>query len=124
MQVMRGYSRAMARFSRAPAWFAILAIAVQASWPLLAQARPRALNALDSVCSAEKGAPSGHHESPTPDHCKLCATSFERPLSAVVSPFFALFDAARTHEAVYSDVALAGLRCTAISGSPRAPPVS
>jgi hypothetical protein len=67
-------------------WLAILAIALQALWPLLAQAKPRSVT-LVPICTVggethyvelETGAPAPHEE-----HCKACPVGAAALASAV-----------------------------------------
>jgi hypothetical protein len=99
---------------RIPAWLAILAIALQASWPLLSQAKPDNPGFLVPLCSIDgvthyveipAGKPPVEQRSATFDeHCKLCVFGAERmawlpplarPLQVPLAPL-----AARTHEPV------------------------
>ncbi len=67
--------------SRIAAWLALAGIALNASWPLLANARPSAPALPSEVCSATGQKHTG--ESPfgkgaRPSHCTLCPYSAER----------------------------------------------
>lgn len=74
-------------------WLAILAIALQALWPLLAQAKPRSVT-LVPICTVggethymelETGGSAPSHE----DHCKACpvgAAALASAVSAFVLP--------------------------------------
>ena len=67
--------------NRIAAWLALAGIALNASWPLLANARPNAPALPSEVCSAtgQKHAgesPLGKTDRPT--HCTLCPYSAER----------------------------------------------
>ncbi len=67
--------------NRIAAWLALAGIALNASWPLLANARPNAPALPSEVCSATGQKHSG--ESPfgkgaRPSHCTLCPYSAER----------------------------------------------
>ena len=70
-----------AHHSRIAAWLALAGIALNASWPLLANARTSAPALLSEVCSATGQKHSG--ESPLskgarPSHCALCPFNSER----------------------------------------------
>jgi Protein of unknown function (DUF2946) len=75
----------MSRTSRSfPAWIAILAMALNALWPLIAQAKPVQAAALHEICTAEglqvvPAAPedrsSGTKLSP---HCAFCSLGADR----------------------------------------------
>ena len=67
--------------NRIAAWLALAGIALNASWPLLANARPSVPALPSEVCSATGQKHSG--ESPfgkgaPPSHCALCPYSAER----------------------------------------------
>lgn len=74
-------------------WLAILAIALQALWPLIAQAKPRSVT-LVPICTVagethymelETGSGNASHE----DHCKACpvgAAALASRASALVAP--------------------------------------
>ena len=80
--------------TRFPAWLAILAIALQALWPLLAQARPSAPRHLVPLCSVGgvvrsvelPGArpPLEQRSAAFHGHCGLCVPGAER--SAALPP--------------------------------------
>jgi hypothetical protein len=67
--------------SRIAAWVALAGIALNASWPLLANAAPRVPALPSEICSATGQKHAG--ESPLgktdqPSHCKLCPYSADR----------------------------------------------
>jgi len=67
--------------SRIAAWLALAGMALNASWPLLANARPNAAALPSEVCSATGQKHTG--ESPLskgaqPSHCTLCPFNAER----------------------------------------------
>jgi hypothetical protein len=75
-----------------PAWLAILAISLQAAWPLVAQAKPRQPGHLVPLCTVDGvthyveipggKAPLEQRSATFHEHCKLCAFGAER-LAAV-----------------------------------------
>src|SRR5476651_417720 len=70
------------RRNRLAAWLAVLAMALQAFWPLLAQARPRIAGELVPVCTVEGvthylelpagKSPLDERSASHGEHCKLC----------------------------------------------------
>jgi hypothetical protein len=74
-----------------PAWLAILAIALQAAWPLVSQAKPREAGHLVPLCSIDgvthyveipAGKPPVEQRSAIfHEHCKLCVFGVERVAS-------------------------------------------
>jgi len=77
--------------NRIAAWLALAGIALNASWPLLANARPNTLALPSEVCSATGLKHSG--ESPLkgaqPSHCALCPFNAERgPAISGAAPAF------------------------------------
>ncbi|MGD9952232.1 MAG: DUF2946 family protein [Burkholderiales bacterium] len=79
-----------------PAWLAMLAIALQALWPLLSQARPAQAGLPVALCGV--GAESHAVEIPGPplpverrtatfhEHCKLCVSGAERLVALPPAP--------------------------------------
>ena len=66
--------------SRITAWLALAGIALNASWPLLASARPNAPALPSEVCSAtgQKHAGESPLKGAQPSHCALCPFNAER----------------------------------------------
>lgn len=106
---------------RLAGWLAILAMALQALWPLIAQARPATLV---SVCSAggvthQIELPDG--DSPRAGHCPLCVIGAPPALASAPAPALRLPPAA----AAPRDRAFAVvLEAHPTPGQPRAPPLS
>jgi hypothetical protein len=83
-----------------PAWLAILAIALQALWPLLAQARPAAPGYVLPLCSIDgvthyveiPGAtpPLEQRSATLHEHCPLCVFGVERLAPLPPAPLPAL----------------------------------
>lgn len=78
----------MIRRRSLPAWLAIIAMALQALWPLLAQAKPFDPLQAAAVCSAAGTvAPSGGdvpaEGGPAHEHCRLCVSGSAKPLLAM-----------------------------------------
>ncbi len=110
-------------------YVAVLAIALQALWPLLAQAKPK--NAvLVPVCTVQgvthyielpsNGTPVEEHAASQHDHCSFCSFGGER---AALTPFLPPVLAARIDETAPRHVAVSEPRsATPYSARPRAPP--
>src|SRR5437660_5249852 len=67
--------------NRIGAWLALAAIALNASWPLLANAGPRVPALPSEICSAtgqKHGGESPVSKGPRPSHCTLCPYNAER----------------------------------------------
>src|SRR6266446_5803864 len=97
-------------------YLAVLAIALQALWPLLAQAKPR--NAvLVPVCTVQgvthyielpsSGTPAEERAASQHDHCSFCSFGGER---AALSPFLQPAVSTRLEEAQPPHVAVGELR--------------
>lgn len=114
------------RFFRRPAAFAaLLAIALQALWPLIAQARPS-----DSISVPVCSVDGARHEIQLPvgknqgdkgaEHCKLCVLGTDKPVVSSALPAFAApvskFESLPGYEAV------AVREGASFSAHPRAPP--
>ena len=112
------------------AYLAILAIALQALWPLLAQAKPKNV-VLVPVCTVQgvthyielpsgNGAPIEQHAASQHDHCSFCTFGGERAALTSSLPPVLL---ARIDEAAPRHVAVSELKSeTPYSVRPRAPP--
>ena len=114
---------------RSAVWLAVIAMALQALWPLLAQARPRS-SVLVPVCTVQGVThyvelPAGkspaeeqsdtHHE-----HCSFCSFGGER---VTLSPFLQSIISTTAEEAQPPHVDACDLRGEkAASARPRAPP--
>jgi hypothetical protein len=119
----------MRRRSPIAVYLAVLAIALQALWPLLAQAKPK--NALlVPVCTVQgvthyielpsSGTPAEERAASQHDHCSFCSFGGER---AALSPFLQPAISARLEEAQPPPVAVRELRSERPSDArPRAPP--
>ncbi len=79
--------------ARAAALLALLAVALQAFWPLLAQAKPGPRTMLVELCTIDGtthhaeipiggDAPAGERTSGHSGHCAMCAAGGERSLAA------------------------------------------
>ena len=84
--------------SRTTAWLAILAMALNALWPLIANAKPAGVESLFEVCTTQgfksvagdpAGAPDDSGEKHLQPHCPLC--SFGTDKVASVPPSFTQF---------------------------------
>ena len=112
-------------------YLAILAIALQALWPLLAQAKPK--NALlVPVCTVQgvthyielpaNGTPVEEHAASQHDHCSFCSFGGER---AALSPYLQPVVSTGLEEARPPQVALRESRSEkSFSARPRAPPAA
>jgi hypothetical protein len=111
---------------RRPAAFAaLLAVALQALWPLLAQARP-AQSIPVPLCSVD----GTRHEIQLPigkgqddkgaEHCKLCVLGADKPAVANAAPAFAF--AAAKPEGLPRYEAAAVRAAASFNARPRAPP--
>jgi hypothetical protein len=110
-------------------YLAILAIALQALWPLLAQAKPK--NAvLVPVCTVQgvthyielpsSGTPVEEHAASQHDHCSFCTFGGER---AALASFLPAVVSARVEATTPLHVAVPELRNEKpYSARPRAPP--
>jgi len=105
-------------------WSALLAVLLQAAWPLASLATLRAPNALQPVCSADRDARHDSQGNAVHKHCKMCAQSSERHCLAATGASAIRVDADRSHERhfVREDSPLS-IRGDMFS-RPRAPPVS
>jgi hypothetical protein len=111
------------------AYLAVLAIALQALWPLLAQAKPK--NAvLVPVCTVQgvthyielpsNGTPVEEHAASQHDHCSFCSVGGDR---AALASFLQSIVSPRVQEAQPAHVAGHELRSERSSAArPRAPP--
>ena len=119
----------MRRRSPLAVYLAILAIALQALWPLLAQAKPK--NAvLVPVCTVQgvthyielpsSGTPVEEHAASQHDHCSFCSLGGDRAaLTSVLPPVLS----ARIDATAPRHVAVSEARSeTPYSARPRAPP--
>jgi DUF2946 family protein len=114
---------------RTAAWLALASMVLNASWPLLANAKPATPASPSEICSASGSAHSNGGESDTPDkglhcpHCALCLFHADRllpargavqpplPSSPAIARVPALDDAPRPAVALHP------------AAPPRAPPV-
>jgi len=112
------------------AYVAILAIALQALWPLLAQAKPKNV-VLVPVCTVQgvthyielpsgNGAPIEQHAASQHDHCSFCSFGGDR---AALASFLSPVVSARIEETAPRHIAVSELRSEKpYSARPRAPP--
>jgi hypothetical protein len=110
-------------------YLAVLAISLQALWPLLAQAKPKSV-VLVPVCTVQGvthyielpsgGTPAEKHAASQHDHCSFCSFGGER---AAASPFLQSIISTRIEEAQPLHVDACELRSERPSNArPRAPP--
>ncbi len=117
--------------SRSPiaVYLAVLAIALQALWPLLAQAKPKNV-VLVPVCTVQgvthyielpsNGMPVEQHAASQHDHCSFCSLGGDR---AALASFLPAFASPRIDVTAPLHVAVAELRSEKpYSARPRAPP--
>jgi hypothetical protein len=120
-------ARTTRRFS---AWIAILAMTLNALWPLIAQAKPIQAAALHEICTAEglqvvpaapEDRPSGTKLSP---HCAFCSLGADR-IAIATSPLAGVTHAPDAREVlrVAFDAPLPASHARS-PAQPRAPPFS
>ena len=113
------------------AWLALFAMAMQALWPLAAQAMQSGTQPQSVICTADgamRAAPPG--ESPSPGgpfplkHCPLCSSSSDRVGDVIAAlPAVLLVPAIDDASVVPTDLALPPSRSAALAlAQPRAPP--
>src|SRR5258705_6302340 len=114
---------------RAAAWIAIAAMALQALWPLLAQAKPKDA-VLVPVCTVQgvthyielpsNGTPVEQHAASQHDHCSFCSFGGDR---AALSPYLQPVVSTGLEEARPAPAASSEFRSEkSFSARPRAPP--
>jgi hypothetical protein len=121
------------RNTRWTAWLAALAMALNALWPLLAQAKPHGASTLVPVCTVDGTthyielptgkAPLDEQSAKHQDHCAFCVFGSDRaaPPAQFQPPPPASADASSPPAAVQSQLT----RNRSVSpGSPRAPPAA
>jgi len=110
--------------SRITAWLALAGIALNASWPLLAIARPNALALPSEVCSAtgQKHAGESPLKGAQPSHCALCPFNAERgaAISGAVPAFLCPIPASGQVRELFSEPQLQATLDPC--APPRAPP--
>lgn len=120
------------RRNRLAAVLAVLAMALQAFWPLLAQARPRIAGELVPVCTVEGvthylelpagKSPLDERSASHGEHCKLCVFGDGKAV-AVSSPDFSAFLLAGNAEKSTTDLAVPFHKPPhLLPAQPRAPP--
>ena len=118
--------------NRIAAVLAVLAMALNALWPLIAQAQPKSLALSTTICSIDGSARSidlldgkapaddgaaGHHK-----HCKLCIVGGDRAQALLPAPVVSFQNPAPAAETP-APAPVADLRFLAASpAQPRAPP--
>lgn len=115
---------------RPAAFAAVLAIALQALWPLLAHAKPAQAPHLVPLCTVDGTthfvelppgkAPAEEHAGT--QHCKLCVFGGERLAALAPAPFPPLHVEGTVAVAVPAGIAVAVISCSASPAQPRAPP--
>jgi len=115
-----------------PAWLAILAMALQGLWPLLAQARPAQAKLLLPVCTVDgtvhyvelaAGKPADSRKSQAHEHCQLCVAGSAKLVAppVVAAPLARLEPASAEH---FTAAAPQGAAAPPYPPAhPRAPPV-
>jgi Protein of unknown function (DUF2946) len=105
------------------AWLAILALSLQALWPLLAQAEPAWSRVVAPVCRGDGRAPIGQKQSEACRlHCAFCLSGADRHAAPPPAPI-ALLRIAPLRVAVTAPaVSTAGRLAPASPAQPRAPP--
>ncbi len=117
----------MSRRRTLPAWFAVVAMALQALWPLVAQAKPFDPLQAAAICSAAgTAAPMGGdmpaEGDPVHEHCKLCVSGTAKSLLAMAAaPALLHAEAAPAERITRAGVAPQVHRFRP-PASPRAPP--
>jgi len=111
--------------NRIAAWLALAGIALNASWPLLANAAPRTPALPSEICSATGQKHAG--ESPLgktdqPSHCKLCPYSAERGPAILDAAPALLLPTPACEKAPASFTGSRLQTAPVLSGSPRSPP--
>jgi len=110
---------------RCAALAAAFAIALQALWPLIAQARPAERTLTVALCSAESAGhsieiPLGRGASGE-EHCKMCVLGDGKDVAPVTSDFPLSFSIDFSNQGF--ETATASLQAAALrSAQPRAPP--
>ena len=111
------------------AWLALVGVALNASWPLLANAKPSVPALPSEICSATglkhagEGSPGdAPGKNVSPSHCTLCPGNAERgaALSGIVAVLFRSAPACAQAPAFFAGARLQA--APAFSGSPRSPP--
>jgi len=112
--------------NRTAAWLALAGIALNASWPLLANARPNAPALPSEVCSATGQKHAGENlpgKGGQPSHCALCPFNAERgPAIPQAKHVPLLSEPVGVHLAVHRD-ALRPEAALDPAARPRAPPL-
>src|SRR5262245_2374647 len=128
------YKRAVrpcSTYRRFPAWLAIVAVALHASWPLAAYARPTAPALPLELCTSKIGgaAHAPAPDAPAPDlghlaHCVFCSAGAERllglPSTAADAPAAPAAGPRRSVPGVVSPVSVPSY----LPARPRGPPPS
>ena len=120
------------RWNRTAGWLALLAIALHAFWPLVAQAKPRSA-ILVPVCTidgithflelAAGKTPAEERSAAQHDHCTLCVFGADRVAAAPGSGFL-LFEPVGSLQSIEPSESSGNKRFFAVSGNPRAPPAA
>jgi hypothetical protein len=115
--------------SRIAAWIALAGMALNAFWPLLANARPNVPALSSEICSAtglQHTAENSPGEAPgksvRPSHCTLCPFNAERGPAISGAASTLLFPTPACEKAPASFTGSLLQTAPVLSGSPRSPP--
>ena len=119
--------------NRPATWLAVIAMALQAFWPLLSQAKPRDLTLLVPLCTVEgvthyvelkagRTTPLDERSASHGDHCKLCVLGADKPVALPSTVVELLVPVATLVPDREQPAALAGIFARSLA-QPRAPPV-
>lgn len=122
-------------FRRMAALAAMLAIALQALWPLLAQARPAELSLLAPLCTidgvthyleikAGKSTPLDERSAQHGEHCKLCVFGDGKAVAAPAPDASAFLRLRRADEPVAPPALASYQPPHLLPAQPRAPPAN
>ena len=120
------------RRNRLVARIAVFAVALNAFWPLIAQAQPKDLSLSTTICTVDGGirtldlsdekAPAEDGASKHQKHCKLCIVGGDRVQVLHSAPIAPFQSAARTAETPASAPVAVFLAVPDSPAQPRAPP--
>lgn len=118
------------RRERLAAWIAAFAVALNALWPLIAQAQPKSTRLVTTICSSGgdvhtvdlSGNLPSNGSGTTHDHCKLCVAGGDRFQILQEKSDFPV-RAASPSTGIFAPILAADFRSTSNSPArPRAPP--
>ncbi len=115
-----------------PVWLAIIALMLQALWPLLAHAKPNSAKLLVPVCTIEgithylelpgSNAPLEQRSASQHEHCALCVFGAERLAAIPAAPVPALRIEVVSYSVAVPSAALPAACLCSPPALPRAPP--